>query len=169
MIVDEFKFSRWAIGIAMASMEVELVAKNIMEHLILQHGCPRIFKSDNASYFKGKVLAELVRILDINNRFGASYHPESQSCMERINGTIIEKISMYLNKEPKKWIRYLKSIIFSYNISVHSVTKEMPFRIVYERMPNIPIWIGLKPRPDNSVCEIQDYMRDVTEEAEQSR
>ena len=39
----------------------------------------------------------------------------------------------------------------------------MPSRIVYGRMSNIPIWIGLKPRPDNSVCEIQDYMRDVTE------
>ena len=147
----------------------ELVAKNIMEHLILQHGCPRIFKSDNASYFKGKVLAELVRILDINHRFGAPYHPESQSCVERINGKIIDKIIMYLNKEPKKWSRYFQSVIFSYNISVHSVTKEMPFRIVYGRMPNIPIRIGLKPKPDNSVCESQDYMRDVIEEAEQSR
>ena len=153
----------------MTSMEAELVAKNIMKHLILLHGCPRIFKSDNATYFRSKVLKELTSLLDIDHRFGAPYHPESQSCVERLNGTIAEKLSMYVEKEPKSWSKQLDAVVFSYNISVRSVTKEMPFRIVFGRMPNIPIWIGLKPRPEkDTISNVQDYMREVTEESEQS-
>ena len=73
MIVDEF--SRWAIGVSMASMEGDKVAKKIMEHLVLKHGVPRVIKSDNAMYFRSKILKELTNLLDIDYRFGAPYNP----------------------------------------------------------------------------------------------
>jgi transposase InsO family protein len=167
IIIDEF--SRWAIGVEMVSMDADKVANSIMEHLILKHSCPRVFKSDNASYFRSQIIKELIRILDINHRFGAPYHPQSQSIVERVNGTIMEKLSMYIDREPKLWAKQLQSVIFSYNVSVHSVTKETPFRIVYNRMPNLPIWIGLIPMSDGHVGGIQEYMREATEEATRSQ
>ena len=75
---------------------------------------------------------------------------------------------MYVEKYPSNWAKELQSVIFAYNISVHSSTQETPFRLIFHREPTLPVWIGLLPDSTGQVGDIRRYFKEAIETAQES-
>jgi transposase InsO family protein len=166
-IVDAF--TRFGIGIAMSSIEAEKVAQALMDHLILRFGCPEIIRSNNTSNFRSKLRDELMGLLDIRQQFGSPYYPQSQARVERWNASLMQAVSMYCDGKPKTWTKYLQSVIFAYNTSLHSQTGQIPFTMVHSFPATIPHFRNLKTPHEGMIGEIQDYMGSAADSALRSR
>ncbi|XP_050547608.1 uncharacterized protein LOC126909232 [Daktulosphaira vitifoliae] len=51
-------------------------------NLILRFGCMRTIKSDNRTHFTGKTVKQLLESLNVDQKFGVTYHPTSQGQVE---------------------------------------------------------------------------------------
>jgi hypothetical protein len=140
-----------------------------MKHCILKYGVPRVIKSDNGGSFKNAIMEELARILNVELRRGQPWHPESQATCERLNGTIMLKLSMYTEKEPKQWFKWLQYVVFSYNTMPHSTTMISPYKLVFNRFANLPIFAALKPQADGVAGDAQDYLAEAAKIAAESQ
>ena len=162
-------FSRFGIGVPLPNISAESTAKAIMDHVVLKYGTPAIIRSDNGPQLRSNMLSNLENLLEIKHVFGAPYHPQSQAKVERWNGTLMQAVSMYCSGNPRTWNKYLQKVIFSYNISVHSQTKQVPFEVVHTFGATIPCFANLKPRQEGLVGDIQEYMAETAIVATQSR
>ena len=114
----------------MTAIDAEKTAKVIYDKLILRFGCPSIIRMDNESNLKASLISELLTLMDITPKHEAPYHPQSQSRAERWKATLMESVSMFCQGRNKPWSKQLQSLVFAYNMSVHSSTLEVPFNVV---------------------------------------
>ncbi len=63
--------------------------------------------------------------------------------MEALNRTVGQGISKRLGRTSGKWVDELPNVLWSYRTTVHTTTKEMPFRLTYGVEALLPVEIGL--------------------------
>ena len=62
-----------------------------------------------------------------------------------INHTLSSLLRAVVNKNLKNWDECLAFVEFSYNRSMHSVTKHSPFEVVYGFNPITPLYLAALP------------------------
>ncbi|KAM7297650.1 uncharacterized protein ISCGN_022801 [Ixodes scapularis] len=62
-----------------------------------------------------------------------AYHPQTNGLTERLNKTIADMISMYVDVEHKTWDEVLPYVTFAYNTAVQETTGVTPFQLVHGR------------------------------------
>ncbi len=89
--------------------------------------------SDQGPEFLSGVVREVCRIANINHIFTSAYHPQTDGLQERFNGTLIQMLSMYVNKHQTDWDQFIPYCLFAYRTAVQESTKETPFYLLYNR------------------------------------
>jgi hypothetical protein len=161
MLVMICEFTRYAVVVPTTCMDASVTARALMDHLILVYGCPNILKSDNGGSFVNSVIFELARILNIQLKRGQPWHPQAQATCERLNGTIMTILSMYARDEPRNWYLNVRYVVFTYNCQIHMSTKLSPYRLIFNKFPNIPIFVALKPKAEGVAGNAQDYLAEA--------
>jgi transposase InsO family protein len=117
----------------------EQTAENVIdflnERLVARHGCPRIIITDRGVQFTSHLFKEFCRDYDIIHYITSAYSPQSNGACERLNGTIVEVLSKYVNDKQREWSKYLPFAAYAYNTSVQDSTRFTPFSLVYGREP----------------------------------
>ncbi|UYV85104.1 K02A2.6-like [Cordylochernes scorpioides] len=85
IIVCTDYLTRYAITRALPSADAQQVAKFVLEDVVLKHGAPREI------------------ITDRGRRFTTAYHPQTNGLTERLNKTLADMMSMYVDVEQKEW------------------------------------------------------------------
>ena len=68
------------------------------------------------------------------------YHPQSNGLVERQNSTIKSALAKILNENPQEWPYVIQGVLFAHRVRRHKSTKFLPFFMLYNREPTLPIF-----------------------------
>ncbi|KAM7306819.1 uncharacterized protein ISCGN_010478 [Ixodes scapularis] len=133
IIVATDYLTRYAETKALPSGTAVEVAKFFIESIVLRHGAPEVLITDRGSSFMAQLTQEILRLSHTSHRRTNAYHPQTNGLTERLNKTIADMISMYVDVEHKTWDEVLPYVTFAYNTAVQETTGFTPFQLVHGR------------------------------------
>jgi hypothetical protein len=124
-------FSKYGFAIPISSKKPEEIVRGL-SIIFKEYGIPLKFQFDNGTEFKNATVKSLLRECGVIFYFTRN---DDIKCalVERFNRTIKERLWKYMAQENNyRYIDVLKSVVSSYNNSVHSSTGFAPIRIGIE-------------------------------------
>ncbi|KAM7313233.1 DDE-type integrase/transposase/recombinase [Ixodes scapularis] len=103
IIVATDYLTRYAETKALPAGTAVEVAKFFIESIVLRHGAPEVLISDRGSSFMAQLTQEILRLSHTSHRRTTAYHPQTNGLTERLNKTIADMISKYVDVEHKAW------------------------------------------------------------------
>ncbi|UYV74341.1 K02A2.6-like [Cordylochernes scorpioides] len=94
-------YTKYAETKAVSEATVKEVSTFLIEHIILRHGAPKFLISDRGSQFTSNLMKEVMKMCKVKHCFTTSYHPQTNGLTERLNRTLINMISMYVNTDQR--------------------------------------------------------------------
>ncbi|UYV75045.1 hypothetical protein LAZ67_12002225, partial [Cordylochernes scorpioides] len=144
------------------------VSTFLIEHIILRHGAPRFLISGRGSQFTSNLMKEVMKMCKVKHCFTTSYHPQTNGLTERLNRTLINMISMYVNTDQKNWDEILPFITHAYNTTIQETTGYSPFFLLFGREPmsllddeNIPT--------DSNMDDYDEYIENYLDKIARTR
>ncbi|UYV71826.1 hypothetical protein LAZ67_9000577 [Cordylochernes scorpioides] len=128
-------YTRYAETRAVSEAKVKEVSKYLVEDIFLRHGAPQYLISDRGSQFTSNLMKEVMKMCKIKHCFTKSYHPQTNGLTERLNRTLINMLSMYVNTDQKNWHEILPFITHAYNTTIQETTGYSPFFLMFGREP----------------------------------
>ncbi|UYV82801.1 hypothetical protein LAZ67_22000913, partial [Cordylochernes scorpioides] len=128
-------YTRYAETKAVSEATVKEVSKFLVEDIFLRHGAPQYLISDRGSQFTSNLMKEVMKTCKIKHCFTTSYHPQTNGLTERLNRTLINMLSMYVNTDQKNWDEILPVITHAYNTTIQETTGYSPFFLMFGREP----------------------------------
>ncbi|XP_016206511.1 uncharacterized protein LOC107646883 [Arachis ipaensis] len=80
--------------------------------------------------------------LKVKQHFSSVEHPQSNGLAEAANKVLLQALRKKLDDAKGLWAELVPEILWGYNTSVHSTTKETPFCLVYGSDAMIPVEIS---------------------------
>ena len=165
--VDGFKhlivlidyFPKWSEVKPVKDKSAPTVAAFLYE-VMCRHGCCKIQINDQGKEFVNEVSNKLLEMTGTEQRVTSAYHPQSNGLCESQNRTIKDSLVKILEENPKEWPNVIQGVPFAHRVSVHYSTKFLPFFLLYNRHPTLPINIKynlVKESYDNNVDELCGY------------
>ena len=140
-------FSRWAEAYPMTHASAENCAQALYNGIFSRFGFSRIIHMDRAAYFMSDLINELARLGDCKNTFSCRYHPEGNSMVERMNGTLINSLRTTVESSSnREWDELLATVLVAYRATPHPATGLTPNRM----MP------GRENRLSHVLCPMSD-------------
>lgn len=109
------------------------VANFFLSNIVLRHGAPAIVLTDRGTSFTAEFLQEVLRLTHTTHRKTTAYHPQTNGLTERLNRTLADMLSMYVDLNHKTWDEILPYATFAYNTAVQETTRFTPFELVFGR------------------------------------
>lgn len=81
----------------------------------------------------------MCRLFQIDKTRTTPYHPQSDGMVERMNRTIKDMLSKYINANQTDWDRFVDGIVLAYNTTPHETTRISPYRLVFGKEAKLPI------------------------------
>ena len=126
-------FSRFVVGVPLASEKAEYIVKKVMEHFIGPFGYPWAFHSDNGKNMDGHLVRYLAQMLGITKTTTPPYTPNSNPC-ETMCGAVTMLIRKALyKKDQRQWPLYVPFILNALNSTVHTATGYTPRNLFFGR------------------------------------
>lgn len=147
LVVAQY-FSKYTEIYPLPYMEAETIADAVFCGWIKRYGCPCKIHTDQGSQFKSQLFSQLCEILSISKTLTTAFHPRSDGMVERLNRTIEEMISKYLNLPQTNWDKYIDAISMAYNTSVHETTGLTPYRMLFGCEMTVAVSV---------LCEFSDF------------
>lgn len=87
----------------MPKQEAITVADVLVKEFVCRFGVPLFIHSDQGRNFESAVFGEMCRLLGISKTRTASLHPQSDSMIEKVNQTIENQLSKYVEDHQRDW------------------------------------------------------------------
>lgn len=111
------------------------VAMAFVRHWVFTYGPPAQVLTDNGKQFASRFFMECCRILQVENAFTTTYHPQCNGQVERFNRTILSAIRHYCADHPDEWDLFTDAITYAYNTQTHTALGVSPFQLILSRPP----------------------------------
>ena len=106
---------------------------------MLRQGAPDSVVTDCGKCFIADFTKEIMRLMEFDHRTTTPYHPQANGFVERLNHTLADMLSMYINSSPTNWDEILPYVTFAYNSSRQESTGRSPFFLMYGREARLPV------------------------------
>ena len=160
------RFTRYVAAIPLKEVTARLVAKRFYHEWILRYGVPESLLADNGTQFTSMVLRFTCQLLGIRQRFATIYHPECNGQIERWHRFLKQRLAIRQRESGLRflygddWDDFIPAIVFSYNASVHTITRYSPFQLLYGRLPALPTKLAKLGRIKiPAIRGYEDYLR----------
>ena len=155
--------TKWVEAFPTADQKAETIAKLLVEQVICRHGAPERLLSDRGANFLSDLIAEVCRLLKIQKINTSGYHPQTDGLVERFHQTLIQMLSLYVEKHGRDWDQYLPFLLYAYRVSLQESVRESPFFLLYGRDPRQPIDEALCCPTTRLSCAIdsEDYRSEL--------
>ncbi|CAF1575156.1 unnamed protein product [Rotaria magnacalcarata] len=130
--------SKFVVTKAVRDNSAQTTVRFLKEDVITKFGTPRCMLTDNGTHFTLSMMNELIKQVGSTHLYSTPYHPETNGQVERYNSTMDAKIATLSNLRKTDWDDQLPFVTFNYNTSIHSSTKQVPFEMMYGRLPVLP-------------------------------
>ena len=105
---------------------------NKLRHFISHHNTPQRIVADNGTEFKNNLFQEFCKLHNIDIHYVTPNNSTSNSPVERLHSTLVEKLKILSQKDPDESLDNLMiSTICIYNQNIHSTTGFSPFNLLY--------------------------------------
>ncbi|UYV63068.1 K02A2.6-like, partial [Cordylochernes scorpioides] len=104
--------------------------------------------------------------LDEDQIHHTAYHAQTNGLTERLNKTLTDMISMYVDVDQKNWDSILPYVTFAYNTARQETTGYSPFFLVHGREVETPLESILPYQPAGTA---EDYVGHLVTNAEDAR
>jgi hypothetical protein len=109
------------------------LAELCMSQIVCLHGVLKKNVSDRGSQFTSKFWEKLHESMDTKLNFSSTYHPQTDSQIERTNQILKDILRACALKYGKSWDKSLPYAEFTYNNSYQASIEMAPFEALYER------------------------------------
>ena len=137
LVFSEY-LTRWPEAVALPSQSAESVANQFVNKIICRHGCPQVLLTDRGANFTSNLMAEVCRLTQSTKALTTAYHPATDGLVERLNGTLLQMLSFYVNERQTDWDEHIDIVLFCYRTAKQASTKASPFCLLYGREPRLP-------------------------------
>ena len=97
-----------------------------------------------------------------------AYHESANGQVERANQTLRNMVMAYSRSNARHWDKKLQQLVFAYNNSINSVTKETPFFLIDEWDPLMPLDTVLAVKEDKVNPEVSEFKRELAVKIEKA-
>ena len=134
MLVVTDAFTKYSEVIPLPNQTAEVTADALIQECFSRQGVPAILHSDQGKNFESEVIQHLCRRLGIEKTRTSGYHPAGNGGVERYNKTLVERLSLMLQREDQTdWERQIPQALFDYHNAVHSSTGMTPAQLHFGR------------------------------------
>ena len=110
-------------------------------------------------------MCKLTGIKKINT---TSYHPQCNDQTERLNSSILNVLSMYVDRYHNTWDQFIPSVLMAFRTAPHESTLESPFYLLYGRDCRLPIDTTLL-KPQDLPKSIEEHRAKVVQTVEEAQ
>lgn len=167
IIIATDYLTRYAESKALPSGTTAEIAAFFIQSIVLRHGAPKVLITDRGSAFRSQLTQDILRLSNTTHRQTTAYHPQTNGLTERLNKTITDMISMYVDVEHRTWDEVLPFVTFAYNTAVQETTGFSPFHLVHGRPVTTMLDAMLPHIPSESTHEDARMISQTAEEARQ--
>ena len=112
----------WPIAKAIPDKEATTIANAIFKKLILEHGAPEVFLSNNGREFTNDTLAYVCQEFNIEQHFTSPYTPRLNGKTENFNKFLKVSIRKLCQEDTAVWDQVLDQILLMYRCCPHMST-----------------------------------------------
>ena len=147
--------------VAMKSQSANAIAQVIYDNIITRWGVPSQIHTDNDNCFQSKIVKALCDTFHIRKVQLSTYHPQSNSVVERFNQSLLQCLRTLCATNPTKWDTCLSSVMMAYRMSPSlNSTGFSPFYLVTGTHMKLDIDYILDNVPNVTGC-IHQYVQDT--------
>ncbi|GMF48742.1 unnamed protein product [Phytophthora fragariaefolia] len=125
--------TRYAVAVAVSAHTAQDIARFIMELVIMVYGPLRELIMDGAPELNGRVIEELVALLQARQTTPVPYRPALLGLLERFHRTRKDLVNMYVAEEQIDWDNWLPRALYAYNDARHTTTGYSPNALLMGR------------------------------------
>ncbi|GMF36166.1 unnamed protein product [Phytophthora fragariaefolia] len=126
--------TRYAVATAVKQHTAENVAAFLMKNVLLKFGAFRELLTDGAPELTGKVVVQLVIMLQAQRINPAPYRPQTIGLVERFHRTWKDCIATYMHDEKQRdWDVWVDFAVYAYNSGQHSTVRLSPNQLMMGR------------------------------------
>jgi hypothetical protein len=114
------------------------IAEVLIDQVFTRYGLPRYILSENGPQFVSNLFTEFCRLLTIQRKFTANYHPQT-NMTERVNRTLKPLIAIFAQEHPHSWDKEIQKLPFAIRTSINETTGETPAFLMFGRDLIIPL------------------------------
>ena len=101
-----------------------------LENMFSRHGYPVSITSDNGPQFRSAVYANFLTECAISQRRVTPLYPAANGEVERQNRSLLKRIRI-AQAESKDWKKEVRTYLFAYRTTPHSVTHVAPAKLMF--------------------------------------
>jgi transposase InsO family protein len=132
-------FTKWSQAVPCRDQKAATTAQALIHNWIALYGVPLRLHSDRGRNFEGELLRELCKMYGITKTRTTCYHPQGNAQTERFNKTLCNLIKSVEKCRRREWPDMIRSLVFMYNSTPHSVTGIAPYVLLFGRQPTVPL------------------------------
>jgi len=151
------RFSKLVRAVPLAGITATDVSSAFFRDEIFVYWPPDTVLTDNGPQFASLFFQGACNHMGIRNMFTSTYHPQTNSQVERFNKTLVDMFMHYIKDHQDSWDELVSVFALAYNSRPHRTTGVAPMDLVTprrlsnfsrKRMPD-----GMTPDPRQSVAE----------------
>lgn len=162
-------FTKWAEAFPLPNQEAETIAEVFVTQFACRYGVPKQLHTDRGKNFDSLLLRSICKLLDIDKTLTSAYRPQSDGLVERMNRTIIDMISKYVQYDQRDWDVHLPFVLMAYRSSIQESSGLSPNLLMFGREVGIPLGLVAGRVPgtevDSSELVYSQKIRERLEEA----
>lgn len=142
------------------------VANCLLNEVFYTFGWPKLITSDRGKEFLNSLFKELTNMLGIEHHKTTAYHPNSNSIVERANRNLGIAIAKRVNKYHDNWDSILQAVVFGLNTSVHTITGQIPFTLLFNGRDITVATDMMFPPSNRNLAQHRSIIKELRENAE---
>ena len=150
-------FSKWAEAYAVPNHTALTVADKIVNEFICRFGVPKQIHSDQGREFESELFSLLCEKLGIQKTRTTPYRLQSDGLVERMNRTLQQMLSSYVNQNRDNWDDNIPFVLMAYRSTIQESTGCSPNLIMFghEIMSPVDLMLGNPPSSPTPICPVE--------------
>ena len=131
-------FTRYAEAIPLTEITAEAFARAFATHVIARHGSGSLLATAQGRQFTSAFFKETCKIFGVRQMNTSARHPMSNGMVERLNKTMKQGLSHYVNAAGTNCAVLLPLYLMAYRATPHGSTRCSPFFLLHGREMILP-------------------------------
>ena len=129
------------------------LAEVIINVIVRHHGLPDSIVTNRGSLFISKFWSSLYYFLGIKQKLSTTFHPQTDSQIEKQNSNMEANLQAFINFEQNNWAWLLPMVEFAYNNAKNASTGHTSFKLNCGYHPRVFYKENLDPRSKSKTAE----------------